>query len=42
MPTTSEKGWGRRSVMIPTRGWSSEAVSWNASVISPIWPKSRP
>ena len=26
MPTTSEKGCGRRSVMIPTTGWSREAV----------------
>ena len=41
MPTTSENGCGRRSVKVPTRGWSSEAVHWKVSVRSPIWPKSR-
>ncbi len=40
MPAASEYGIGLRSVTIPTTGCSSEAVSWNASVISPISPKS--
>ena len=40
MAIGSEYGCGRRSVTIPTTGCSIEAVSWKASVISPIWPKS--
>ena len=40
MPTGSRNGRGRLSVKCPTTGCSSEAVSWNASVIMPIWPKS--
>jgi hypothetical protein len=42
MPITSEYGSGRRSVNVPTTGWSSEAVNWEVSVIAPIWAKSRP
>ena len=35
-----EKGCGRLSVTKPTTGCSIDAVSWNASVIMPIWAKS--
>ena len=41
MPMASENGSGRRSVYRPTSGWSSEAVNWNARVMSPIWVKVR-
>ncbi len=40
MATGSENGCGRRSVTRPTTGCNIEAVSWNANVIRPIWPKS--
>jgi hypothetical protein len=36
----SQYGVGRLSVTMPPTGCSSEAVIWNASVISPFWPKS--
>jgi hypothetical protein len=36
IPTASEYGFGRRSVYAPTTGCSSDAVSWNVNVISPI------
>ena len=41
MPTASENGLGRRSVAKPTSGWRKDEVIWNASVMSPICPKSR-
>ena len=40
MATGSENGVGRLSVTMPTTGCSSDAVNWNANVISPICPKS--
>ncbi len=39
IPPTSEYGIGRRSVYIPTTGWSNEAVSCSVSVIRPICEK---
>ena len=41
IPIGSEYGVGRWSVYKPTSGCSSDAVSCEVSVISPIWPKSR-
>ena len=40
MPTASENGCAFLSVKCPTAGCNSEAVNWNASVISPICAKS--
>ena len=42
IPTGKENGTGRRSVYSPTTGCSSDAVSWNASVMAPICAKLRP
>ena len=39
IPATSAYGAGHRSVRNPTTGWSSDAVSINASVIRPICEK---
>ena len=36
IPIASENGCGLRSVTLPTTGCNSDAVIWNASVISPI------
>ena len=41
MPRASENGSGRRSVYSPTSGWRSDAVTWNARVMSPICVKVR-
>ncbi len=38
MPIASENGCAFLSVKCPTKGCSSEAVNWNASVIIPICP----
>ena len=40
MPIASENGWAFLSVKCPTSGCNSDAVNWNASVISPICAKS--
>jgi len=40
MPAASENGCAFLSVKCPITGCSSEAVNWNASVISPICAKS--
>ena len=37
IPIASENGSGRRSVYSPTSGWRSDAVTWNARVMSPTW-----
>ena len=41
MPTTSASGAGRRSVISPTTGCSTDAVSISASVINPTCEKLR-